>query len=191
MQSFEDYLDRFRHFGARMYGPTSPRTHQSPFDHKQIRFMRPFGAIDFVEERSPEDRFTNLARVIDDKLQLELIPYSSPSFSRRGFTEPVLQRHLDRVLGAVAGRPRRYVTFCGAIFHPLLKRWITEEHRFRLKKNDGTLARQLSRFALLRLQHGGAVVSAGLAASWARRGIPMASYGEEIRRVLDACRPDG
>ena len=49
-RSFEEHFDAYRRFGAGMYGPDSPRTHRSPFDHKQIRFLRPFGVIDFVED---------------------------------------------------------------------------------------------------------------------------------------------
>ncbi|HLM21765.1 MAG TPA: hypothetical protein VK390_09600 [Propionibacteriaceae bacterium] len=52
-RTLEDYFDACRHFGARMYGPSSPRTHQSPFDHKQIRFLQPLGVIDFVQGAPP------------------------------------------------------------------------------------------------------------------------------------------
>jgi hypothetical protein len=55
VKTFQDYFDAHRHFGARMYGPDSPRTHRSPFDHKQVRFLRPLDVIDFVgdEVRAP------------------------------------------------------------------------------------------------------------------------------------------
>ncbi len=73
VESFEAYFDGCRHFGARMYGLDSSREQRSPFDHKQIVFLKPFGVIDFDDESGREDRFTNLERAIDDKLQLELI----------------------------------------------------------------------------------------------------------------------
>jgi hypothetical protein len=47
-------------------------------------------SIDFVQEHSRQDRFTNLERVVDDKLQLELVPYGSAAFSARGFTPAAL-----------------------------------------------------------------------------------------------------
>jgi hypothetical protein len=101
-RTLEDYFDWCRHFGARMYGPSSPRTHRSPFDHKQIRFLQPLGVIDFVQERNRDDRFINLERVVDHKLQLELVPYGSASFSTRGFTPEVLAPHLGRVVSTIA-----------------------------------------------------------------------------------------
>ena len=44
VRTLEEYFDSSRHFGARMYGPSSPRTHRSVFDHKQIRFLQPLVA---------------------------------------------------------------------------------------------------------------------------------------------------
>jgi hypothetical protein len=188
-RTLEEYFDACRHFGAHMYGPSSPRTHQSPFDHKQIRFLRPLGVIDFVQEHSPADRFTNLERVVDDKLQLELVPYGSDSFSTRGFTPEVLAPHLARILSTIVTVPRRYVLFCGAVFKPLLSQHVTRWHDFHLRKKDGTLERQRSSFANLLLPYDGGYVRAGLAQSWARQGIPMTAYAEQIRsRYEDAVR---
>jgi len=181
VRTLEEYFDWYRHFGARMYGPTSPRTHRSSFDHKQIRFLRPLGVIDFVQGRSRDDRFANLKRVIDDKLQLELVPYGSVSFSTHGFTPAVLASHFDRILSTIAAVPRQYVLFCGAVFKPLLREHVTRWHEFHLRKSDGTLERQRSSFANLLLHHKGGFIRAGLAQSWARQGIPMAAYAEEVR----------
>jgi hypothetical protein len=181
IQTLEDYFDCYRHFGARMYGPSSPRTHRSRFDHKQIWFLRPLDVIDFVPGHSRADRYINLERVIDHKLQLELVPYGSASFSARGFTPAVLGPHLGRILSTIATMPRWYVLFCGAVFTPLLGEHVTRWHEFHLPKNDGTLERQRSSFASLLLPHEGGHIRAGLAPSWARQGIPMAAYAEEIR----------
>jgi hypothetical protein len=181
VQTLEDYLEWYRHFGERMYGRCSPRTHQSPFDLKQIRFLQPLRVIDFVEERSCDDRFTNLERVIDYKLQLELVPYGSVSFSTHGFTPEVLAPHLNRILSTIAVVPRRYVLFCGAVFRPLLKKYVTRRHQFHLRKNDGTLERQSSSFANLLLPYQGGSIRAGLAQTWPRQGIPMAAYAEEVQ----------
>jgi hypothetical protein len=179
--TLEEYFDACRHFGVRMYGPSSLRTHQSPFDHKQIRFLQPLGVIDFVQEYSRADRFANLERVVDDKLQLELVPYGSASFSPRGFTPQVLAPHLGRILSTIVAVPRRYVLFCGAVFTPLLSEYVTRWHEFHLRKKDGTLERQRVSFANLLLPYEGGYVRAGLAQSWARQGLPIAAYAEEIR----------
>lgn len=180
-KTFEDYFDAYRHFGAHRYGPESPRTHRSPFDHKQIRFLRPFGVIDFLEGRRPEDRFANLERVIDQKLQLELIPYASVSFSSRGFDDETLRPHYARIMRVIAARRRSFVLFCGGVFEQLLARYVADQHAFRLQKNDGTPTRQRARYANLLLEHEGTSFHAGLAHSWAQQGIPMASYAEQIR----------
>jgi hypothetical protein len=181
VQSFEDWFSSFRHFGERMNGPDSPRIHKSPFDHKQIRFLKPLGHIDFVPEKKPEDRFTNLQRVIDRKLQLELVPYASNSFSTRGFTPQVLERHLQRILATVVEAPREYVLFCGSVFEPVLGEYVDRWHRFSLRKKNGEMTRQVYRFANLDLPHDGGHVRAGLAPSWAQQGIPMTAYAEELR----------
>lgn len=179
--SFEEYVDWHRHFGARSYGQGTARNHRSPFDRKQIRFLRPFGTIDFVDERTREDRFLNLERVVDDKLQLELIPYGSESFSTRGFTEDVLRPHYERLIRVIATRTRRYVIFCGRVFEALFGEYVVDQHEFQLRKKDGTLERQRSRYANLELPYDGGSIRAGLAYSWAKHGIPMSSYAEEIR----------
>ena len=180
-RTLEEYFDACRHFGARMYGPSSPRTHRSRFDDKQIQFLRPLGVIDFVQGHNGEDRFTNLERVVDNKLQLELVPYGSDTFSTRGFTPKVLAPHLGRVLSTIVTVPRRYVLFCGAVFKPLLSRHVTRWHEFHLRKKDGSLEQARSSFANLLLPYEGGYVRAGLAQTWARQGIPMTSYAEEIR----------
>jgi hypothetical protein len=185
-RTLEEYFDACRHFGARMYGPSSPRTHRSPFDLKQIRFLQPLDVIDFVQEHSSEDRFTNLERVVDHKLQLEVVPYGSASFAARGLTREVLAPHFGRILATIAAVPRRYVLFCGAVFKPLLHERVTRWHEFYLRKKNGSLARQRSYFANLLLPHRGDYIRAGLAPSWARQGIHMAAYAEEIRSRYSA-----
>ena len=176
-KSFEEYFDVCRHFGARMYGPAASPTHRSQFDHKQIQFLEPFGVIDFVEE----DRFTNLERALDCKLQLELIPYGSDSFSARGLTRDLLKPHYDRLMSVITARPRDYVIFCGAVFERLMGPNVAREHRFRLEKADGSKTKAEYRFANLRLPYRDREIKAGLALSWAQQGIPMSRYAEAVR----------
>jgi len=85
--------------------------------------------------------------VVDNKLQLELVPYGSDTFSTRGFTPKVLAPHLGRVLSTIVTVPRRYVLFCGAVFKPLLSRHVTRWHEFHLRKKDGSLEQARSSFA--------------------------------------------
>lgn len=101
IETFEQYFDVSRHFGNRMYGIESPRTHRSPFDRKQIRFLRPFEVIDFVGGEGPGAVFTNLERVIDRKLQLELIPYGSSNFDAAAFPSALVSDDFARVLKVI------------------------------------------------------------------------------------------
>jgi hypothetical protein len=143
----------------------------------------------FLDQLRPAGLLQAPVRVVDHKLQLELVPYGSASFSARGFTPAVLAPHFDRILATIAVVPRRYVLFCGAVFKPLLSEHVTRWHEFHLRKNDGTLTRQRATFANLLLPHHGGYLQAGLAQSWARQGIPMAAYAEEIRaRYEDAAQ---
>jgi hypothetical protein len=150
--------------------------------------MRPFDVIDFVDEYSPDDKFTNLERVIDDKLQLEFIPYSSPTFDGRGLTESVLRPHYERIMRVITARPRQYVIFCGAVFEPLVREYIVAEHRFQLPRKDGQPEKMPSQFSTLSLDYEGRRVKAGFARSWARQGIPMPAYAREVRKRYDEDR---
>ena len=75
--TFEAYFDYFRYFGKNNYGEQSARTHKSPFDKKQIRFLKPLNILPFTGN----DIYRDLEIVIDNKLQIELIPFCSDNFN--------------------------------------------------------------------------------------------------------------
>jgi hypothetical protein len=191
----EQYLAWYSEFGARHYGPSSPQSHRAPFDAKQIRFIRPFGDIEFVEEAQPEDRFTNLERVIDWKLQLEVIPYGSDTFSVGPFFRhpDLLAPHMDRLLQTITAWPRSHVIFCGTVFDRMLARFKTgPTEQFTLVKNDGTPARGTYRFAPLTLEYEGRSTHAAIAHSYAMQGLPARQYGEAIAaRYREMADPQG
>jgi len=172
-ESFADYFEGHHRVGAHHYGPDAPGRHYARFDAKQVVFARPFGVIDFVEETTPAARLVNLERVVDRKLQMELIPYRSPNFRTSRFTVPLIRGHFDRVLRVISHKPRRYVLFCGGAFEPPLRHAVVNEHEFRLTRKDGQPDGMQSRFANLRIPFDGRVVSAGLCHSWPRQGLPM------------------
>jgi hypothetical protein len=154
--------------------------------HKQIRFLRPFQVIDFVDERPDHrrDRLDNLERAIDRKLQLELIPYGSDSFSAADFVRrPALLRpHMERISNLIAATPRRYVIFCVAVFERLLAPYVVKSHKFGLPRGDGSPTRGAYHFANLVMPHRDGPITAGLAHSWASQGIPMSAYAAEVHR---------
>lgn len=180
-ENLDSYLDAHSHFGSYMYGPESPQTHKSPFDAKQVRFLRQLGVLDFVEQQTAADRYLNLQRAVDDKLQLELVPYSSRTFDTAGFARSDLSSHFDRLRTVIGQVKRSYVLFCGSVFEPLVEDWIAQHHEFHLTKKDGTKEKQKSRFANLRISDGKETIRAGLCQSWPRQGIPMESYGQEVQ----------
>lgn len=175
--SFDDYFRIHRYFGWHHYGPEAPRTHRSPFDEKQIQFIRPFEAIDFTG-----DRWTDLERVIDHKLQMECIPYGSRTFRPKGFNEDATRPHIERLLSVLSAAPRQVVVFCGTVFERPLKRFVIDDHRFRLTKSDGAQTKGTYRFANLRIPHNGTTLSAGLAHTFPIQGLAgqlMRAYGQE------------
>jgi hypothetical protein len=191
--TLEEYFEQRRWFGANKYGPAADGSHKSQFDHKQIRFLRPFGVIDFVDERSGDaaGRRANLERVIDRKLQLELIPYGSDAFSAADFVDrpEVLEPHIQRITEVIATHPRQFVIFCGAVFEPLLHPYVVVEHKFKLPRADGAPTRAAYRFANLVIPNGDRPITAGLAHSWATQGLPMDAYAAEVhRRYITAGR---
>lgn len=123
--------------------------------------------------------------MIDQKLQLELIPYRSPAFatSRIKRAGSLLEAHVLRLLSTSAAAPRDYVIFCGAIFDYVLSTRFVERDDYEacLLKRDGTRMRQRSRFTLMTLRTDGRQIQAGIAQSWARRGMPMDSCGAHPR----------
>lgn len=174
---FEDYFRIHRYFGWHHYGPEAPRTHRSPFDQKQIEFLRPFEVIDFTG-----DPFTDLERVIDHKLQMEFIPYGSRTFRPKGFDDAATAPHIDRLFEVLFASPRTVVVFCGTVFEAPLKQFAIDDHRFRLTKSDGTETKGTYRFANLRIPHEGGTLSAGLAHTFPIQGLTgklMYSYGRE------------
>ena len=187
-RTLEDYFDACRHFGARMYGPSSPRTHQSPFDHKQIRFLHPLGVVDFVQEHRRADRFTNLERVVDDKLQLS---WCLTTLSRSRLAASLL-RSSRPTSAASCQRSHRTAPICPVLRYGVQAAVVRARHAL-ARVSPAQEGRHAGAAALLLRQFAAALRGrprrAGLAQSWARQGIPMTSYAKEIRsRYGDAGR---
>lgn len=181
-QNFEEYLSYHQSFGKIKYGSNSDRTHKSPFDQKQIRFLRAFNAIDFVTEKTPEDRYFNLERVIDQKLQLEIIPYGSDNFEASKMKKDIAP-FLDVALDLIATCPRDYILFCGSVFNRIFSDSIKRTERFKLKKTDGSWTKAEYKFSVLSFSHKGTSIKAGLAHSYAMQGLPMVEYGKKCSEL--------
>jgi hypothetical protein len=187
-EAFDDYVVAQMRFGAQHYATGAPRWH-SPFDHKQVRFLEPFGVIDFTPAVKAGDSATlrDLERVIDNKLQLELIPYASPSFRTHRVVRAcaALDAHYQRVMSVITALPRDYVIFCGEIFDRVLAEHVVarQDHAFHLTKHDGTSMRRRSRFSRVTLRTRNGLIEAGIAQSFAQRGLPIGRYARHIKAI--------
>ena len=175
---FNDYCVKHRAFGLLHWG-LDP-SYYSPFDLKQVRFLRPFNVFDFRPETEAGHLRVNAAIVCDQKLQLELIPYASQSFDTAKFSMAILEPHFARVLAAIGAYPRRYVLFCGAVFDDLIEKsgllTFRKDHRFHLPMKSGQ-GKIEYKFSNVIFSLNGVNVQAGIARSFAIQGIPMDAYG--------------
>jgi hypothetical protein len=155
-------------------------SYKSPFDLKQVRFLRPFGTIPFRPDTEEGHARANAAMAIDSKLQLELIPYASRTFETAKFSNDVLEPHFARVLTAISAYRRKYVLFCGAVFDDLIQGSgllaSRKEHRFHVETKKG-MSKVEYRFSNVEIALGGVKVKAGIARSFATQGLPMDAYG--------------
>lgn len=174
---FDAYWERHALFGNKNYGKNSPRTHKSPFDHKQIRFLKPFGILPFNE-----DAYHNLEVVVDKKLQLELVPFGSPDFIYQRVGIENLQPFINLLLDTILESKREYIIFCGKIFSKILVNSIVDKkvHSFQLTKNDGKPT--ISNFEVInvRLKHNNSEIIAAIAPQFAKQGYPVDRYGEKV-----------
>lgn len=180
-ENFDDYLNQYASFGKRTYGANSPRTHKSPFDHKQIRFLRPFNLLPFKEN----DKYHNLETVIDKKLQLELVPYGSPNFDFKKIGLYPLKSHFENVLREIGSKKRKYVIFCGRVFEDLLSHYITnrKDHSFKLVKNNGETTQSYFNCINIQIKLGDVSFNACVAPQFAKQGYPVERYGEKIKEL--------
>ncbi len=193
--NFEEYLHWHASFGYVNY--IMNKRHKSPFDAKQIRFINPFDVIPFEDEgedsKQGEDsvRSRNLQRVMDEKLQLELIPYASPSFNTNLFKPEHIEPHIERILFTISRRHRKYTLFCGKIFEILFAKStkytsaILPSHTFHLTKNNGLPTKNTASFTPVTLKYQDIEIRAGIANSFAQQGIPMQEYGKQCKHLYD------
>jgi hypothetical protein len=141
-RNIQEYDNFFGLFGTRVYGPAASRQ-PTPFDElKLLPFIRGLGAIDLVDKLDgKEEPLENLARCLDRKLQLELVPYSSATFDTQGAwrSRHALRPYMERILNVISTVPRRQIIFTSRFF----ERWFRESGvawqlaRFVLPKADG------------------------------------------------------
>jgi hypothetical protein len=174
---FDTYWQAYSQFGANQYGVNSKRTHKSPFDLKQIRFLKPFGILPFTG-----DKYHDLEISIDKKLQLELVPFGSPNFNYSEIGVENLKLFVIRLLNLLMESKRDYVMFCGRVFQEILKDYIVKEkcHVFRLKKTDGNLTQSTFEVINIKLKFNDSEITACILPQYAKQGYPVSEYGQEV-----------
>jgi hypothetical protein len=178
--SFDDYLNYYSIFGKIKYGIEGQRVHKSPFDHKQVRFLKPFELIPL----NSSDKYLNLENVIDKKLQLELIPFGSKDFNFRKVGADNLEPFIIPLLKLIGSKDRKYIIFCGRVFERLLDKYIVQKNRikFKLKKKDGSLTNSDFEVINLKLSIDNQSFVCAIAPQFAKQGYPVEEYGHEIRK---------
>ena len=173
---FNAYWERHAFFGKKTYGIDSP-THKSPFDLKQIRFLEPFGVFPFNGQK-----YHDLEISIDQKLQLELVPFGSPNFDYAKIGAENLKPFIEILLNLIMESERKYVIFCGRVFQTILEDFMGKRktHTFKLEKNDGT--KTLSDFEVIniKLEYNNKEITACIAPQFAKQGYPITRYGKQI-----------
>ncbi|WP_182405144.1 hypothetical protein [Psychrobacter sp. GP33] len=182
-KSFNEYLCFHRNYGKFKYGELATKKSKSRFDSKQVNFIKPFNVIDLNDN----DAFVNLEKVIDDKLQLELIPFGSDSFKTNLMQLSTLVPYTDLLLDTITQQKRDYVIFCGKVFDILLKDYVLnrKDYSFKLQKKDGTTAKNNVNFSKIVLTYKGKKINAGIAQSFAQQGLTGAIMKEYGRKCYE------
>lgn len=175
--NFQNYWEHATHFGKITYGENSSKTHSSPFDQKQVRFLEPFGILPFNGEK-----YHDLEVVIDQKLQLELVPFGSPDFNYDVIGEENLKPYVLPLLDIILEHERKYLIFCGRVFEKILRDFIVEEkrHSFKLIKIDGKKTQNDFEVINIKLKHNDKEITACIAPQFALQGCPIDKYGEAV-----------
>ena len=104
------------------------RKRPDSFDLKQAFFLRDWEntgiglPIGLCANSSPEEKLVAKERVLDDKQQLELIPYASRKFDK--FNPKMIKKvfsYVDTLLEEIFSVERKYVIFCANIFEEVFK----------------------------------------------------------------------
>ena len=119
------------------------------FDVKQAAFLTPWedNGIDLPQNPDWNDKKTrNIAakRVIDNKLQLELVPYASAKFDFSSRCVELLFPYVDTILDEIFAQERKYIIFASSKFEHIFKHYNkvhpnTFDFSRPIKQSDSTL----------------------------------------------------
>lgn len=167
------------------------------FDYKQACFLMQWkdSGIHLLKSalHDAEVQKHNTVNVLDQKLQLELIPYCSNAINTNLLVnsfenEPeVLKPYIEYMLDVISMHPRKYILFGSRVFQKLFRVYNNNIHpiiEFEApeKRFNGITSRSLS-FSYMKLIWREKTLDIGLIHSFPRRDLPnayvkMAKYGE-------------
>jgi len=181
-KTFDEYLNYYTNYGKLVYGKTSSRKFKSRFDQKLIRFLKPLEIIDL----NSNDIFKNLENVVDQKLQLELIPFGSPNFDYTKLPKNIIDIYTRQLLNAIFSEQRTCVIFGGRVFSHILKPFIITEKKyiFKLQKKNGEWTKNEYEIILTELAFNGKTLKAHIAPQFAQQGMPIDAYGKKLASIL-------
>ena len=127
-RGMKDLLDinAYNEFNA--YYGNWDKNRQDAFDLKQAFFLRDWSGTginlpkDLCANSSLDDKLVAKESVLDEKQQLELIPYASQKFDK--FNSSLIHKvfpYVDLLLEEIFSADRQYVIFCSAIFEKVFK----------------------------------------------------------------------
>ena len=98
------------------------------FDVKQAAFLTPWedNCIDLPQNPDWDDKETRTVaakRVIDNKLQLELVPYASAKFDFSSRCVELLFPYVDTILDEIFAQERKYIIFASSKFEHIFKHY--------------------------------------------------------------------
>ena len=98
------------------------------FDVKQAAFLTPWedNGIDLPQNPDWDDKKTRTVaakRVIDNKLQLELVPYASAKFDFSSRCVELLFPYVDTILDEIFAQERKYIIFASSKFEHIFKHY--------------------------------------------------------------------
>lgn len=186
-KNFNEYFNFFSHYGQKQYRENN--NFKSKFDSRQLLFLKQFGVINFVMDNGLyQNNRENLAKAVDCKLQLELVPYGSNNFKIK--KSKYLERYISRILNVITEIDRKYVIFCGNVFKDLLKDYIVrnQEYKFKLHKLDGNETKNNCTYFNVIIKYQDKKMKIGIAPTYANQsinGILMEQYGQKCKQFYD------
>jgi len=186
-ESFSDYQYKCQNFGKLFVNEESLDL-LTTNDIRTMAFISPFQVIRFDGKSIQE----NLQKLIDEKFELDLIPYASPDFSPSDFIQnySTCKTLVDRTLNGIYSHPRQYVIFFGEYFTNILREYIVDSERFTflLTSNLKPNQKNIASFTRITLKYNNIKIIAGIAESFYDENLDevmLEKYGRESAAIIN------